>query len=383
MAALTLGSIILSGPGGTTAPEALMTRARHVAGADLVGLLHQAGVGPVVVAGPDLDWVPDWPQVIKVPDVHASFHFGKRLAELIKDHELSPVIYFGAGSAPLLGINHLREIMNKLAAREAQPDCTGGRRLVTNNLHSADWLGFTHAFDALDTVSKAERDNGLAWMLHTMSGYAVDTLTDASPALSMDLDTPADLALVARHPDCSGRLRAAADDALLAQVPVQRVAEAIARDGSHTLIAGRVAPAAWQALSRASQSWIRVFSEERGMVASERLTRGEVRSLLFALYDRLGPDGFFAELGRMADVAILDSRVLFAARGQYPSDSERFASDLYALDLITDPWLRHFTEAAAHAPIPILLGGHSVVSGGLHILAEIVRGLRQQDPAAE
>jgi hypothetical protein len=57
-----------------------------------------------------------------------------------------------------------------------------------------------------------------------------------------------------------------------------------------------------------------------------------------------------------------------------PSRADRFASDLYQVDAIEDPWLRAFTRAAKEAPIPILLGGHNVVSGGLYAIAEIVAG---------
>ena len=37
---------------------------------------------------------------------------------------------------------------------------------------------------------------------------------------------------------------------------------------------------------------------------------------------------------------------------------------------IADPFVRHFTEAAMQAPIPIVLGGHSLVAGGLYALIE-------------
>ena len=69
---------------------------------------------------------------------------------------------------------------------------------------------------------------------------------------------------------------------------------------------------------------------------------------------------------------IFDSRVLMAAEGIHPDAADRFASDLYWLNSIRDPWLRDFTQAAAEAPIPVILGGHSVVAGGLYALAEII-----------
>jgi len=47
------------------------------------------------------------------------------------------------------------------------------------------------------------------------------------------------------------------------------------------------------------------------------------------------------------------------------------------VESIADPWLRDFTTAAANAPIPVLLGGHGVVAGGLYALAEIVTARRR------
>jgi hypothetical protein len=114
------------------------------------------------------------------------------------------------------------------------------------------------------------------------------------------------------------------------------------------------------------------------MVASERQDRGEVRSLIARLLELVGPEGFFAELARLVDAAIIDTRVLMAAAGYYPGDADRFASDLFVPDLIADPWLRDFTAAAANASIPVLLGGHGVVGGGLYALAEIVAARRKE-----
>ena len=111
------------------------------------------------------------------------------------------------------------------------------------------------------------------------------------------------------------------------------------------------------------------------MRASGRLARGEVRSLLGALLERLGPAAFFALLGEVCDVALLDTRVLFAHLGRQPSVADRFASDQLAPATIADPVVRAFTAAAAAAPIPVLLGGHSLVSGGLWVLARHLRGM--------
>jgi hypothetical protein len=73
---------------------------------------------------------------------------------------------------------------------------------------------------------------------------------------------------------------------------------------------------------------------------------------------------------------LLDTRVLFAHLGRTPSMADRFASDQLAPDEIVDPVVRDFTAAAAAAPIPVVLGGHALVSGGLWLLARSLHAMR-------
>ncbi len=184
--------------------------------------------------------------------------------------------------------------------------------------------------------------------------------------------------LCASIPLCPPHLAEALRDPLLDRIPVERDHQHRWRAmAAGSRLIGRVSPLAWQALSKATQCWIRVFSEERGMVASERIERGEVRSLLNRLLELLGPEAFFEELAQIADAVIIDSRVLMAASGHYPGDADRFASDLFLSDEIQDPWLKAFTTAAALAPIPVLLGGHGVVAGGLYALADMITERRK------
>jgi hypothetical protein len=95
--------------------------------------------------------------------------------------------------------------------------------------------------------------------------------------------------------------------------------------------------------------------------------------MLLPMLEALGMEGFFARLAEMADAVLFDTRVLFAARGFTPSAADRYASDLLWHWAVEDDWLRAFTFAAATAPIPIVLGGHSLVAGGLHALVEIIQ----------
>jgi hypothetical protein len=135
-------------------------------------------------------------------------------------------------------------------------------------------------------------------------------------------------------------------------------------------VAGRVSASTWAYLEQETACRVRLFSEERGMRASGRQARGEALSLLGFYLEEVGLERFFATLATMSQAAFLDSRVLFAHRKIWPSAADRFYSDLRQPEKINDPWVRRFTEAAIAAPIPVVLGGHSLVSGGLYALVE-------------
>jgi len=49
---------------------------------------------------------------------------------------------------------------------------------------------------------------------------------------------------------------------------------------------------------------------------------------------------------------------------------ERFASDFGDAARIGTGWLRELVEAASAASVPVLLGGHALVSDGLRLLVE-------------
>ena len=106
------------------------------------------------------------------------------------------------------------------------------------------------------------------------------------------------------------------------------------------------------------------------MRASGRQARGEARSILGYYLDAVGPERLFEALANMAQGVFMDNRVLFAHRGLWPSAADRFYSDLRQPERIGDPFVRTLTEAAISAPVPVIMGGHSLVSGGLYALVE-------------
>jgi hypothetical protein len=86
--------------------------------------------------------------------------------------------------------------------------------------------------------------------------------------------------------------------------------------------------------------------------------------------DAVGLDRTFETLATMAQAIFLDSRVVFAHRGLWPTAADRFHSDLRQPVRISDAFVRALTEAAMAAPVPVIMGGHSLVSGGMYALVE-------------
>ena len=101
-------------------------------------------------------------------------------------------------------------------------------------------------------------------------------------------------------------------------------------------------------------------------------------SVLGLVVDHEGPTEIGAVVARLADGAILDSRVLLAHRlgrdeSRWPIAEDRFASDLLLADRVLDPWLQQLTLHAWSHRLPIALGAHSLVGPGLRLALGIAR----------
>lgn len=289
----------------------------------------------------------------------APFHFGRRLAGVIQAHELESVIYMGGVSAPLLRREDLAGLARTL--REQR------KVVIVNNVQSADLVAFTPARTALE-ISPPENDNSLGYLLREAG--LTRLLMPNSPRINFDLDTPTDMMILALQRDCGPRALAALRNLDWDFHRLERAQDVLRQNSAEVVIAGRVGAPLITYINSNFPLRLRVYSEERGMKALGREERGEVVSLLGFLLDRIGPEGFFGDLEKMAHVAFLDTRVLFAHWKRAVSEWDRFHSDLGHHQVIGDPLVREFTQAAASTRIPVVLGGHSLVSGGLWLLAE-------------
>ena len=308
--------------------------------------------------------------------------FGARLRAIARTGRPAGLVILGSGAIPLAT---RRDYADLVAVAGSE-----GRRALANNRYSADVVAIACA-EALFEVPDLPTDNALPRWLEEVGGFDVTDLRRRW-RLALDIDGPLELVLLGRRDGPAGLdLRPLRDRlAAVRSVAMDRRAELLA--------CGRVSVATLSWLERRVPARVRAIVEERGLRASARLamaaddghdltarrsvaaarrvTAVEPRppaSVLAMLLERDGPDAIGRVLARLGDAAIVDTRVLLAHRlgvdeAAWPAAEDRFASDLLLADRVRDPWLRALTAAAAGAPIPVLLGGHSLVGPGIRLL---------------
>ena len=365
--------LLMDGGTGSSQVETVVRRARQAAARDLIGVLLEGQcIDRAIVATDDQGWEAAFPAPAVQIDLdrpEEPFHFGQRLAELIRRYQVEEALYAGCGAAPLMTQAGWREALDSLGA--------GGQAAVTNNLHSSDWIAFRPEPGLLPLIQGQQRDNGLAWALATEAKLSVRALP-FSAASRFDLDTPADLLIARVHPRVGTHLRAALSGLDWPGDNLDAVVQVMTSEGGHLAVVGRSCAAAWGALEQRTRCWVRLFVEERGMIASGRLAERQVRSLLSDYLERTGPSGFFAALASLSQAVLMDSRVILAARGLWPSAADRFNADLFRWQEVEEPFLRAFARAASEADVPIVMGGQSVVSGGMAALLDAIDSQNQE-----
>lgn len=285
--------------------------------------------------------------------------FGARLREFVASRRPAGLVVLGSGAMPLATAADWRLFVAAAASEK-------GRVALANNRFSADALAIAAAGNLAELPDMAT-DNALPRWLAEVAGYEVTDLRRRWQ-LGVDIDGPLDLVLIDRRaelPRPQEGLVERSTDRLIAL-------RAVARDPrSELIVAGRTSAAGLAWLEQNFAARTRALVEERGLrtaVVGQR----PPRSVLGALLDRDGPASLGRILAELGEAALIDSRVLLAHRlgadeGSWPPPADRFASDLLLHERIADPWLRELARSAAEAPIPIVLGGHTLVGPGLRL----------------
>jgi len=288
--------------------------------------------------------------------------FGDRLRE--RADEVSSrgagLIVLGSGAIPLATARDVSGLVATAASGEP--------RALVNNRFSADVIAIGDA-RWLGRLPPLASDNALPRWL-AAAGVTVED-RHAVSRLQPDLDSPLDALVVGGSIEAHAREAAAALGVDLKAVDTRLEGlRRVARDASaELLVAGRTSARTIRWLERHAACRVRALVEERGMRTAPAHQR-QPASMLGMLLDRGGAASLGSLVARLADGALVDSRVLLAHRcgrdeGSWPDAEDRFASDLLLADLVRDPWLAALTRSARDAPIPILLGGHTLVGPGV------------------
>jgi CTP:molybdopterin cytidylyltransferase MocA len=364
MTASVISLLIMTGSGEGSEVERMVAQARQAITLDTVDKALTVGAIDRVIVSTNsrslAEKLRDKPVCVELDAPGEQFHFGRQLLTLIDKYEIEKLFYVGGGSGPLLSAEEMGHIAESLLYAD--------QLLIANNFYSTDFAAFTPA-SILKDADPPAFDNDLGWLLGETLGLPIRELPRTA-ATQLDVDTPIDLMTLKLHPAAGRHLRWYLGDLDLDVSHLEEAIKFFTEREAMVVVAGRVSAATWTYLESETACQVRLFAEERGMRASGRQARGEVRSLLGFYLDEVDDNRFFATLSTLGQAAFIDSRVIFAHRGLWPPAADRFYSDLRQPEKIADPFVRHFTEAAMQAPIPIVLGGHSLVAGGLYALIE-------------
>ena len=356
--------LIMTGIRNTGGVEGMMAGACQAITQDIIERAQGvSGISQIVLstnALPLAEWAQSRGATVELDPPSGTFHFGQRLRALAAKHHAERLFYMGGGSGALLSADEMASIVERLRSAD--------KVLITNNFYSTDFAAFTPT-TALDAAALPAMDNDLGWVLAEGVGLPNESL-DRKASTQLDVDTPTDLMTLAPHPGVGAHTRAFLDSLELDTSHIEQAMCPLVDRDAEVLVAGRVSAAVWEYLERETACRVRVFAEERGMRASGRQARGETRSLLGYYYQQVGPQRFFETLAEVGQAVFLDSRVIFAHLGMWPPASDRYNSDLRRPQRIADAVVREFTHAAISAPVPVVLGGHSLVSGGLYAVVE-------------
>ncbi len=352
-----VAGLVFHAPLGDTNGERLVENGRWAATLGLARRLRDAGLAEVYVVTPNVERCPGGAGVVTFlsSGTAEEFHFGNTLRGLIARLDLDGVLYFGSGSGGLLSEAELGRLI-EFAGGEAA-------RGLFNNFYSCDFCSLSGAKE----ITKAELpgiDNPLGFALAD-AGIPCFSLARTA-ATQFDIDTPTDLLLLGRSHLGSAELREYCASIEISHPSLDRALAVLTDRSAVTSLVGRLSPVTWSHFETQVACRTNALVEGRGMRAGAAPHVPWLRQVLAVD----GPEAFFDCLARSCDAAWIDTRPLLGATDAHPSAGERFSSDLFHIAGVSDPMWRAFTVSALASRIPIVLGGHSLVCGGLYLAAE-------------
>lgn len=344
--------------------EGIMAKARLWAVIDTIFLTKEfPEVNNIIVCSDNKDLLEQCYKVGAIPEyTGGEFHFGETLRKIINKYNILNTIYFGGGSSPLLTSGDMRLLIDSLI--------NGNNTVISNNLQSSDIVAFRPA-SVINSIFLPNNDNDLAYYL--MSGGLNFLLLPKTLGFSYDIDTPADLNILMYGAHNKSNLKSFLLTQQIMMDKTEGIVDILRQDYKEIALIGRINPETVRVINKLLKSRIRFYSEERGMKALKR--ENISLSLLGFFLEEVGPRKFFDYLSTVCDGALIDTRVIFSHMKCNPSPKDKYYSDCQEVDNIENEFIRSFTKEASVSRIPILLGGHNLVNGGIWALSKYVNNI--------
>ncbi len=361
----TVSVVIFEGGEPASEIEKVLASVRHAVLLDNISKMNQVEAIGKIYLLTNYTWLAEEAAAMgvhlwKSEEPDREFHFGQVLRDLVDREKLDHIFYMGGASIPFVTVQELQEICSLLL---------GSRAMVySNNAQSADIVAFTPG-SLLHRIEPPRMDNVLAIALRDGTGVEHRLFRNTAGFL-FDLDAPADLLVLAGSPFVGPRTSQRLRSLRLDLSRMERAKAVLRGDYEEVLLLGRVGAPVIAHINHNLKVRLRIFSEERGMKALEREEKGQVVSMMGYFFEQVGPVKFVETMEKVAHCAFLDTRVLMAHLKLKLSPQDRYLSDLGRWEEMGETPFKEFTHAAVEARIPIILGGHSLVLGGLWALVD-------------
>jgi hypothetical protein len=361
-----IGAVIFEGGIDTSPLEHELREARKILTLELMAKCKKTDrIQQTVLVTDHVDLisqVPTYSAIAYQTSDDVPFHFGRTLLSVCEAYGFEKVLTFSGASAPLMTEAELEQIVDLLESSEDT--------VIANNPQSADIIAFSPAC-VLKQIALPAIDNPMPWILRE-EGKLHLVLLPVTAGYNFDLDTPLDLVYLSLHPACPQAVRSSAGKWQRAADRVAAAGQILATPNAEILLSGRIGPWIMAHINEHVRCRLRVVSEERGMKALGRAENNEVYSIFGKLIDTMGLEGFFRYLEDYCDAAFIDTRVLFGHWHLQLDNDDRFFSDLGEYERIKNPMIQELTRQALNCAVPVVLGGHSIVAGGMMVLIDTI-----------
>ena len=312
---------------------------------------------PAIVIG-DFDFK-KFPSII-FEKIGKNFNFGKSLINIKNKYSLDKIFYFGAGSCYFLKTDELKFIFEN----------TINGQFLSNNLVSSDFISFSLSdLDEKIILNFPNIDNYFSsyLMKETSLKYVKMPVSLGSV---FDIDTPNDFAILSKNTNNSNKIGNYISNSIFKNINLDRFIKILSSKSNEIFVYGRINPLNLYMAERNIPCKIRFLSEERGLKVRGRASA----SLLSKIFQSENFDIFFDMFENICNACILDTRVIFSLfAGEYDQE-ELYLSDMQMWKQIKNPFIKSFTKKVSESKVPIILGGHSIVNGGLMALSNLTGG---------